>query len=680
MASAGDTNPIGQAIAAPPQDPLFAPYHEYFRVYLRQPLDPLLDEDADAGRGGKPTLLGIVRLTINPARTAAAIRDARRAGFMMALTLAGIAILVCVWLARRAVAPLRELARATERVAGGDLQSRVPINRHDEIGDLGAAFNRMTDILADSQRKVLSYQRDLEARVEHAIAGLRHSEARFRTFMDNSPALAFIKDQEGHYLYVNPRFRACLPAVKDWFGKTDADVFPADVAARLRQHDLEVLDTREAREFIESIPLTDNRSREWWVFKFPLCDSERTVLIAGMGVDITERRHLEEQLRQSQKIDAVGRLAGGIAHDFNNILTTILGYSDLLIRRRDTPPTLRSLLEEIHSAAERAAGLTSQLLAFSRKQILQIQTVNINSVIGDIEKMLRRLIGEHIRLVTRLRNDIWPVKADPAQLHQVFLNLAINARDAMPNGGTLTISSGNVTLDDEHVRQHPVAHAGEHVCISVEDTGVGMSEETLSHLFEPFFTTKGIGKGTGLGLATCYGIIEQSGGHIKVTSRPGCGAAFLIFLPRATGQLPLTSPVETPLPPRGHETLLVVEDEAGVRKLAVTTLRELGYRVLEAGNGREALELLEESGLANSDLLVTDIVMPVMGGRELAATLSAHRPGLKVLYVTGYAQDVYGHDKLPGGTIAIFQKPYEPADIAREIRAILDESPAPVSA
>jgi two-component system, cell cycle sensor histidine kinase and response regulator CckA len=403
-------------------------------------------------------------------------------------------------------------------------------------------------------------------------------------------------------------------------------------------------------------------------------------IIGALSVtrDVTERKRLEEQLRQSQKMEAVGRLAGGVAHDFNNLLTGIIGYADLL--RAALPPEseLQADAEEVRKAAERAASLTRQLLAFSRRQVLQPQILSLNQAVGEMERMLRRLIGEDVELVTDTAPDLGAVEADPGQIEQVIANLVVNARDAMPAGGRLIVRTANVEVNG-HPRTEPQMRPGSYVLLSVSDSGTGMDTETQSRMFEPFFTTKDVGKGTGLGLATVYGIVKQSGGYIWVTSAPGAGTTFDIFLPRAE------RPAETDAPARpavaraaraGTETVLVVEDERLVRDLIARNLGERGYGVLTAVNGAEALEAVGRRR-EPIDLLLTDVVMPELGGPELAARLRAVQPSLKVVYMTGYAERAVAGELAPW---PLLQKPFDVGALADTIREVLDDDASAGSA
>jgi two-component system, cell cycle sensor histidine kinase and response regulator CckA len=383
----------------------------------------------------------------------------------------------------------------------------------------------------------------------------------------------------------------------------------------------------------------------------------------------SERKRLEEQLRQSQKMEAVGRLAGGVAHDFNNLLTAMLGYAEITKRHLDPASPLQRNLDEILKAGDKAAALVAQLLAFSRKQVLQPKIINLNAVTLDIEKMLRRVIGEDIRLVTVLDERLGQVRADPSQIEQVILNLAVNARDAMPRGGRLVIETANVDLPASYAKEHVGVTAGAHVMLSVTDTGVGMDAETLSHIFEPFFTTKAPGRGTGLGLATVYGIVAQSGGHVWPYSELGRGTAFKVYFPR------LDQPAESPRdesdgsPRGGRERILVVEDEEAVRNLAVEILEEGGYSVLKAISGDEALQVMSEQEV---DLVLTDVVMPGMDGLELAATLARTHPRVGVIYMSGYAGEAIRHrGSLPEGAIVI-QKPFSARTLGARVREVLD--------
>jgi PAS domain S-box-containing protein len=391
-------------------------------------------------------------------------------------------------------------------------------------------------------------------------------------------------------------------------------------------------------------------------------------LFAAFVHDLTERNRLEEQLRQAVKMEAIGRLAGGVAHDFNNQLTVINGYTDLLLETAELGEPTREFLSEIRRSGEHAATLTRHLLAFSRKQRLVLQVLNLNGVLADLGKLLRRLLGADIELVMDLDPELTPVRADRNQLEQVLMNLAVNARDAMPKGGRLEVRTRNYAAAADAAR-HCDMPPGPCVLLEVSDTGCGMSEAILRHAFEPFFTTKGPGGGTGLGLATVYGIIKQSDGHIDVTSTPGEGTTFQLFLPRVDEAVSLLPPAaEALVMPRGTETVLLAEDEASVRSLTSIVLRSCGYRVLEAMDGRDALDKARES-VEPIQLLVTDVVMPRMNGPQLAEQLRQRWPDLPVLFMSGYTADV----AMPHGGAAFLQKPFTPAKLAEKVRQVLDQ-------
>jgi PAS domain S-box-containing protein len=387
-----------------------------------------------------------------------------------------------------------------------------------------------------------------------------------------------------------------------------------------------------------------------------------------------EKESLLEQFRQSQRMEAVGRLAGGIAHDFNNLLTIIKGYGQLSLMELKEGDPLKATIEEIQKAAQRAAALTRQLLAFSRRQVMEMKVLNLNAILGDLEKMLRRIIGEDIELVTVLAEDVGSVKTDPGQIEQVILNLAVNARDAMPSGGKLLIETANVDLDQAYARRHVAVKPGPYVMLSVSDTGTGMTREVRERVFEPFFTTKKAGKGTGLGLSTVYGIVKQSEGNIWVYSEPGKGTAFKVYLPRVqeAASDEVRRKIETE-PPRGSQTILLVEDEKGVRKLAGQILKRQGYKVLEASNGGEALLICEQHE-GPIDLLLTDVVMPGMSGRELADRLAGARRDMKVLFMSGYTANAVAHHGILEEGLEYIQKPFTVYDLAAKVRKVLDKN------
>jgi len=519
----------------------------------------------------------------------------------------------------------------------------------------------------------------LNAALRATQENLRHSELNFRSLVTNAPYGICRCDSAGKILDVNPAFLELLayPAGEQLNGQHIFGLY-ADTDQWF-----------DLADFLRASAPFKGLTAEW-----KRKDGTTTVVrVSGRSVtngrpgdvvfelfaeDVTERRALEQQLRQSQKMEAVGRLAGGIAHDFNNLLMVISGYSEFLLERIGEQPQLRGPAQEIASAAERASSLTRQLLAFSRKQMLAPRIVNLNDIAGENFKMLTRMIGEDIDLVVVPASNLWPVRADAGQIEQVIMNLAVNARDAMPSGGKLTIETSNVTLDEEYARFHAPLQPGDYVMAAISDTGAGMDLETQSHIFEPFFTTKGT-KGTGLGLSTVYGIIKQSGGYIWVYSEMGRGTTFKIYLPRvASGEAApqLAAPVEAQRVEPGTETILLVEDEANLRYLARQFLEKQGYKVIEAADGAVAMQIAVAHD-RTIHLLLTDVIMPGMNGRELAQRISEIRPNVKILYMSGYTENVIGHNGMLDAGVRLLQKPFNLRDLKSKVREVLDAGPIP---
>jgi two-component system, cell cycle sensor histidine kinase and response regulator CckA len=391
--------------------------------------------------------------------------------------------------------------------------------------------------------------------------------------------------------------------------------------------------------------------------------------------DVSERRKLEEQLRQSQKMEAVGKLAGGIAHDFNNLLTAILGFSALTLERLSAGDPARANVLEIQQAGQSAAALTRQLLAFSRRQILRLEVLDLNVVVTRMEGLLRRLIGEDIELVHRLESGLSRISADAGQIEQVILNLALNARDAMPRGGQLTIETKNLTLSEQQIGDRPMQTPGPYVMLAVSDTGVGMDPETQAQIFEPFFTTKPRGGGTGLGLSTVYGIVKQTGGWIWVYSEPGRGATFKLYFPLTAEATDAQVPAAAPTTMRGHETILLAEDQPEVRSVAVAVLTRAGYHVLSAASGAQALTIARATD-APIHLLLTDVIMPHMSGPDLARQLQAERPMTRVLFASGYTDDAVVRHGVLHDDVAFLQKPFTPQSLLVKVREVLDADDA----
>jgi two-component system, cell cycle sensor histidine kinase and response regulator CckA len=507
-------------------------------------------------------------------------------------------------------------------------------------------------------------------------AQLRESETRYRLLFEANPQAMWVYDNETlRFLAVNEaavrRYGYSRP---EFLGMTLWDIRLPSEHARLQ----EIMDQPApgARVVID----VRHRRKDGMVIEVEVAAdsiefSGRPASLVSVQ-DVTERKRLEGQLRQSQKIEAVGQLAGGIAHDFNNLLTAITGYSELLLEDLGAQDPRRLDVEEIRKAAWRAASLTQQLLAFSRKQVLQPQIIDLNHVVANAENLLRRLIGEHITLRTSLDPALGATTADPAQLDQVIVNLAVNARDAMPQGGQLLIETRNVDMDAAYAAAHAGVAAGPYVLLAVSDTGVGMDEATKARLFEPFFTTKAPGKGTGLGLSTVYGIVKQTGGFTWVYSEPGKGATFKIYLPRVAAKAhPIGASALPAEIARGTETILLVEDEPALRAVARRALERQGYVILEAPDGEAGLAIAA-AHTGPLHLLLTDVVMPGLSGRDMAMRLVTSRPGLRVLYMSGYTDDaIVQHGVLEAG-IQFLQKPFTPNALARKVRDVLDSAPA----
>ncbi|HEV8540143.1 MAG TPA: PAS domain S-box protein [Nitrospiraceae bacterium] len=519
---------------------------------------------------------------------------------------------------------------------------------------------------------VLGITRDISER-KQAEEAYRESEERYRRLVDLSPDAIYI-NRGGKIVFINSAgvrlFGATSP--EQIIGRSPLDFVHPDyhqvVVERIRR----LLEMRQPAPLIEEkMVRLDGSTGDIEVTASPFTDHGETAILVVLR-DITERKRLEEQLRQSQKMEAIGKLAGGIAHDFNNLLTVILGHSQLLLAALGREHPLLYQVEAIKSAGERTATLTNQLLAFSRKQMIQPRVLDLNQVVADMKRMLQPLIGEDIILATELAGDLWPIKSDLGQVEQVIMNLAVNARDAMVRGGTLTITTANVVLDDASVRHHVGAMPGAYVTLVVKDTGGGMDAETQSRIFEPFFTTKERGKGTGLGLSTVYGVVKQSHGFIEVISGPEQGTAFTIYFPRveAASAAPRQE-VAAPRQRTGSETILLVEDESLVRELVRCMLEGRGYTVLEAGHGEEAVRICETHG-GSIDLLLSDVVMPGMNGRELARRAAAMRPELRVLLMSGYTDEVIGQREVLEAGMAFVRKPFAPDDLARKIREVLE--------
>jgi PAS domain S-box-containing protein len=545
----------------------------------------------------------------------------------------------------------------TQIGASGDLGRRLHVSGHDELANLGDTINGMLE--------------DLE-RVQFE----RHQErARLAVMVEKMPAVLWTTDAE---LKITSAMGAGLDAlglralepvglpILDFFFTQDSEAPP--VAAHRK--------ALEGESVAYEVTWKDRRFES---HVQPFRDGEGAIHgVIGVALDITERERLTDQLRQSQKMQAVGELAGGVAHDFNNLLMVVKGHSQLLLDRMPESSPLRLSVEQVEKAADRAAALTRQLLAFSRKQVLQPRVMDLNDTVAGMIRMFSRVIGENIQMAFVPGGKLGRVKADPGQIEQVLLNLVVNARDAMLSGGRLTIETSNVELDSGYSATHTSFEPGLYVMLTVTDTGCGMDAQTQARMFEPFFTTKGPGKGTGLGLATVYGVVKQSGGYIYVYSEVGRGTTFKIYLPQVTAKLDVTSPdAEKRRSSRGTETILFVEDEQSVRELVRDFLVGAGYCVLEASDGVQGLKVAAAHP-GPIHMLITDVVMPHLSGPQLAAKLSAQRAGLKTLFISGYTDDtVFRHGVLEGG-VAFLQKPFNLKALALKIREVLSGEPAAV--
>jgi two-component system cell cycle sensor histidine kinase/response regulator CckA len=499
----------------------------------------------------------------------------------------------------------------------------------------------------------------------------REGALRYRALSESSTVGIWQITLEGRTVYANRAMLKMLEVdgIEDLAGTTHRDfVNPEHHASMAREHEKRRMGIASSYE-VELVGRRGSR-RNVVISGAPVRAPGGDVIgMVGTFMDVTERRRLEAQLLHAQRLESIGRLAGGVAHDFNNLLTAILGYAELA--RVDLPEghPARASLRQVQAAAERATALTRQLLAFARRQVIAPARLDLNQLVLDLHPMLERLLGEDIELATRTETGLWPVRADASQIEQVVLNLAVNARDAMPEGGRLVVQTSNAVLERTIDRGEEIA-PGRYVLLEVSDTGCGMDEPTLARAFEPFFTTKPQGRGTGLGLSTCYGIVRQSGGHVFGSSEPGRGTTFKVFLPIATGEFEEPLVAEQDPEQHGEETLLLVEDDALVREVAVLALRSRGYTVLEAANGLEALEKSREHA-GEIALLVSDMRMPGMGGRELAERLERERPDLRVLFVTGFTEDEGLLEGGGGEERAVLQKPFTASSLARKVRQVL---------
>jgi PAS domain S-box-containing protein len=566
-----------------------------------------------------------------------------------------------------------ELIHATVRaslVAEGKWSGQINLRRRD--GTIIPVEMAITS-LANGVTACVGH--DISARKE-AEKARAEAESKYRTLVEQVAAISYIAELgiRGKWHYVSPQIEAITGySQEEWLANS------CDWMRHIPQEDHAVVEAAEEASmrgecFQAEYRIVRKDGAVIWVSDTAVVakGSDTQTVMEGIIVDITDRKLLENQLQQSRRMEAVGRLAGGIAHDFNNLLTIIKGYAELALQRSGVQPELRADVQQIENAAERASTLIRQLLAFSRRQVLQPKIIDLNAIVLGLDKLLGRLMGEHIEMVTRCAANVGRVKADPAQVEQVIMNLVVNARDAMPKGGRLTVETYNIDLDSTYARDHVSVKPGSYVMLAVTDTGIGMNPETVAHIFEPFYTTKESGQGTGLGLSTVYGIVKQSGGYVWVYSEPGKGTTFKVYLPRVAEQLEAKPErVELPVASKGSETILLVEDEEAVRELTSRILSAKGYSVVAAKSVKEAEEWCEKHG-GKIHLLLTDIIMPGTSGRELARRITAKHPQTRVLYMSGYTDNVLAQGGVLEAGLSFLQKPFTPASLAQKVREVLD--------
>ncbi len=582
------------------------------------------------------------------------------------------AIIAMLLFARAVTRRVRVLDENAGRLARG--VAIAPMRSgNDEIGRLEQSLGAAATLLAQREEALRRSADELELRVRERTEELADANQRLKAVIDASPLAIFRMDLDG-------TVKSWNRAAEQMFGWKEDEVLdrPLPTIPDEAQHDFhdllsgasrgEVLTGLETRRRRKDGKIIDIRL--WTApVRHPSGEIRGKIAIAA---DFTDHKRLEEQFSHAQRMEAIGRLAGGVAHDFNNVITVVSGYGHMLHDAVRHDSALRDSAEEILKAADRATALAQQLLAFSRKQVIQPKIIDLNALVRDVQRMLARVIGEDVELKTLLREDVGTVRADAGQIEQVLMNLAVNARDAMPSGGKLTIETANLYLDEGYARTHAGVAPGPYVMLAVSDTGTGMDPETKPHVFEPFFTTKERGKGTGLGLSTVYGIVKQHGGDIWVYSEPGRGTTFKIYLPHAAAAQAAALPMEHQAPPaHGHETVLVVEDEDGVRKLIRDILEQRGYRVLEAESGEKALDIAGKNG--DLDLLLTDVVMPKMSGRDLAEALVLLFPQVRVLFLSGYTDQVVVEHGVLHPEAEFLQKPFTPDVLSRKVRQVLDK-------
>lgn len=622
--------------------------------------------------------------------------ESRESVAIISLLILLIGILSIIGISIYITKPLNSIVKSSKHIARGDLTIRTNIDTNDEVGELGKAFNIMVDNIQSNQNKLIDLNANLEEKVRDRTRALQDEIAekiKAEEQLANSLSLLtatlestadgiLVVNNEAKIANFNRKFIEMWSIPQNIIDSRDDSQAINFVLSQLKNPDQFVTKVKElyanpTAESFDTLEFTDGKIFER--YSKPQTLGGKSVGRVWSFRDITERRRLEDGLRQAQKMEAVGQLAGGVAHDFNNILTVIMGYEEFLAAKIQQDDPMYKDLEEIKKATERASTLTHQLLAFSRKQILTPKILDLNNVVSNMEKMLKRLIGEDIDMVFIPSVNLYKIWADQGQIEQVVMNIIVNARDAMPDGGKITIETANIELDETYVRTHGGVQKGPHIVLSISDTGIGMNEETKSRIFEPFFTTKEVGRGTGLGLATVYGIVKQSNGNIWVYSEPGKGTTFKIYFPQISQDLEsnvLPEIMNESL--NGAETVLLVEDEKSLRNLAFAILVRRGYTVLEASNGEEAIKVSRKYN-GTIHLMLTDVIMPLMNGRDLADRLKPERPDMHVLFMSGYTDEAIIRHGVLDSANEFIQKPFTPFNLARKIREILDK-PAPKKA
>lgn len=633
-----------------PEESVFVREHPgYFEFYgpvfsMRAERDIDMFEEVGEERIVKDNI-GWIRIGLSKKVMKETTRNIIMNGVLLALLLIGVAVVLINVLLNVTLKPLNTLFAAVKNLQDGEYPELPPMDTSSEIGQLSAEFNKMSHAVRDREQRLLKSQRkirELFERVEHALFRL---DPDFR-IMEGNRKFEELCAGGDNFLEFVPR-------------QERDPVARAASSGKLVGVEIEIRDRAVARHTIV-------------LSLYPeYGPGDQIAGFDGHFVDITEKKKMEDALHQNQKLESLGLLAGGVAHDFNNILTVILGYSEVCLMGLPEDHALQSRIKVIADSARRASNLTRQLLAFSRKQVMEMCVFNLNNLINNMTKMLGRLIGENIPIQLNLREDIENIKADPGQVEQIIMNLAVNARDAMPDGGTLVLETDSMVLDEDYCRHHADVTAGSYVMLCVTDTGHGLSPEVKEKIFDPFFTTKAKGEGTGLGLSTVYGIMKQLKGHIFVYSEPGHGTTFKIYFPAvkaAVDEMAARPDIDMA---NGSETILVVDDEHSIPAMVADILEPLGYTVIKAGCGEEAVAMSKTFG-GKIDLLLTDVIMPGMSCRELAETMEKMQPGLKVLFMSGYTDNIIARQGVLEPDILFINKPLVPSMLARKIREILD--------